>query len=147
MPMLGLNEFMAALRRAEAGANAASRAAVAITGAKVEAEAKANFEGSHAKGEPHVGGNKPNVVTGQTRRSIRMDPIARYGLADFGTIVAPRVKWARRLELGWPAERDDGKVGHGVTRPFPYFAEPALRARSEFRSIAAEQWSRYLRSV
>ena len=147
MPMIGLPEFQAALRRAEAGANAAARAAVAITGAKVEAEAKANFEGSHAAGEPHVGGNKPNVVTGQTRRSIRMDPIARYGLADFGTIVAPRVKWARRLELGWPQSMDDGKVGHGVTRPFPFFEEPARRAREEFRDVAAVQWTRYLRSV
>jgi hypothetical protein len=140
--MLGLREFEAALRRVEAGANQASKVAVAITAAKVEAEAKANFEGSHAKGDPHVGGNKPNVVTGQTRRSIRTDPIARYGLADYGTIVAPRVKWARRLELGWPSS--DGTVGHGVTRAFPYFAEPAKRGRDEFRTVAAEQWSRFL---
>lgn len=143
--MLGLREFLAALDRAEAGANAAARAAVAQTAAEAEAGAKKNFQGSHARGELHVGGDKPNVVTGTLRRSIRTDPIARLGLADYGTVVAPRVIYARRVEKGWPTS--DGSVGHGVTRAFPYFEEPAKKARESLRVHAAEQWSRYLRSV
>jgi hypothetical protein len=140
--MLGLREFENALKRAEAGANEAARSAVAAAAAIAEAGAKKNFEGSHKRGEPHVGGDKPNVVSGDLRRSIRTDPIRRYSIGDFGTVVAPRMKYARRVELGWPS--GDGTRGHQATRPFPYFAEPARRARDEFRALAAEQWRRYL---
>lgn len=143
--MLGLREFLAALDKAEAGAGAASRAAVALTAAEVEAEAKKNFQGSHGKGQPHTGGDKPNVVTGTLRRSIQADPITRMGLAEYGTSIGPRAVYGRRVELGWP--HSDGTRGHGVTRPFPYFTEPAKKAGDSLRVHAAEQWNRYLHSI
>lgn len=143
--LLGLGEFLAALKRAEEQAGEASRDAVAQTAAMVEREAKANFSGSHRRGEPHVGGDKPNVVTGNLRRSIHADPIRRYSLAEYGTIIAPRAVYGRRVELGWP--HSDGQRGHGVTRAFPYFTEPAAKARREFPRIAEERWARYLRSM
>jgi hypothetical protein len=126
----------------EAGANAAARKAVAEAAALAEAGAKQNFEGSHARGEPHVGGDKPNVVTGTLRRSIRADPIRRYGIADYGTVVAPRVAYARRVEKGYPGGGDG--PGQQATRAFPYFEPAAHIAREQFRVIAAEQWRRFL---
>lgn len=142
MPILGLHEFEAALVRVAKGAENAARDAVAETAALAEAGAKKNFEGAHAKGQPHVGGDKPNIVTGTLRRSIRTDPIRRYALGDYGTIVAPRVKYARRVELGYPG--GGGGRGHQATRPFPYFTEPAKHAKDRFRTIAAERWRIYM---
>jgi hypothetical protein len=117
---------------------------VSKTAALVEKRAKENFEGSHAKGQPHVGDHHPNVVTGTARRSVRTDPVQRFGLGDYGTIVAPRAKYYRRLELGWPTS--DGTRGHQVTRPFPSFVPAAREARKEFPEIAAETWRAFLTS-
>lgn len=142
MALLGLSQFEAALRRVAKDADAAAKTAVVETAALVEREAKHNFFGSHKKGEPHVGGDKPNVVTGTLRRSIIADPVRRYGIADYGTVVAPRAVYGRRVELGWSAS--DGTRGHQVTRAFPYFEEPARRGREEFPRIAAERWRRFL---
>lgn len=142
MAILGLHEFEAALKRVAFEADEAARVAVAKAAALAESKAKANFEGSHAAGEPHVGGDKPNVVAGTLRRSITTDPIRRYSLGDYGTVVAPRVAYARRVELGYPGS--EGR-GHARTRAFPYFTPAAEDARREFRSIARDTWASYLR--
>lgn len=143
MPMLGLKEFEAALKRVATGADSAGRTAVVKAAALAEAEAKRNFEGSHGKGEPHVGGDKPNVVTGTARRSIVHDPVVQYGFGDWATKVGPTVKYGRRLELGYPRQPGAGR-GHQTTRPFPYFGPAAKKAREAFPSIAAEQWRRFM---
>lgn len=143
MAILGLREFEAALKRVTAGADAAGRNAVAKAAAYAEAEAKSNFQGSHAPGQPHVGGAQPNVVTGTARRSIKADPVARYGLGDYGTIVAPRVVYGRRLELGYPA--GGSGPGQQATAAFPYFIPAAEKTAERFHSIAAAEWARFLR--
>lgn len=140
--LLGVRELTRALERVAVEADVAARDAVAKTAAMVESAAKRNFVGSHSKGDPHVGGDQPNVVTGTARRSIRTDPIRRYGLGDYGTVVAPRVIYGRRLELGYPG--GGGGRGHQATRAFPYFEEPAKKARDEFPRIAATRWSAFL---
>ena len=145
MPILGLREIEAALTKVSDGADAAARTAVAKTAAMVEKEAKAAFEGSHARGEPHVGGPHPNVVTGTARRSVRTDPVTRYGIGDYGTIVAPRARYYRRLELGWPTS--DGTRGHQRTRPFPSFGPAAQKARREFPETAAAEWRKFLTAI
>ena len=123
-------------RIAEVGTQAdeAAREIVTRSAALAERAAKANFEGSHKKGQPHVGGSKPNVVTGTLRRSIRTDPVARLGLATYGTTLAPRVIYARRVELGW-----QGKGAH------PYFRPGVEQVKPEFRRIAAEVWRTFMR--
>lgn len=141
VPMLGLREFEDALARVAKEADEAGRLAVTKTAALAEAAAKGNFAGSHSKGEPHVdatvgGRPAPNVVTGTLRRSIKADPAERYGIGDYGTRVAPHVKYARRVELGWPAGS-----GHGA---YPYFEPAAEHARAKFPELAAEQWRRFL---
>lgn len=136
MAILGLREFHAALAKVAADVDAADKAGVAKMAALVEAAVKGNFQGSHAKGEPHVGTSppRPNVVTGTTRRSIRTDPLERHGIGDWGTKVAPRVKWARALELGKTPD----------SAAYPYF-EPAVAAVSpRFPSVMAEQWARFV---
>lgn len=136
---VGLSELQAAFTKVSAEADVASRTIVAKAAAVAEKEAKANFSGSHAKGQPHVGGDKPNVVTGTARRSIGHEPVSRTGAFEWGTRVGPRTKYARRLELG-------GTDSRGVTtRPFPYF-EPGVRtARMQFSAIAAAEWGAFLR--
>jgi hypothetical protein len=138
--MLGLAEFEAALKKVAAEADEAARATVSKAAALAEAGAKGNFAGSHKKGEPRVqasvGGHPaPNVVTGNLRRSIRTDPIKRFGLGDYGTIVAPRAIYSRAVELG----------RHPGSAAYPFFEPAARLVRPRFGEIAAQQWSKFLR--
>jgi hypothetical protein len=136
---IGLSELEAAFTKVSTQADVATRTIVVKAAAVAEKEAKANFEGSHKRGQPHVGGDKPNIVSGDTRRSIGHERVTRTGPYSWGTRIGPRTKYARRLELG-------GTDSRGVTtRPFPYF-EPAVRtARAQFSAIAAAEWGRFLR--
>jgi hypothetical protein len=134
--ILGLSEFKRALAKVAAEADETAKIAVSKTAAVAESGAKKNFQGSHPKGQPHVGGDKPNVVTGNARREIRTDPIRRYAVGDYGTVVAPRANYSRRLELGYPEGRN----------AYPFFMEPAKKACGEFRDIAAEQWRSFLQT-
>jgi hypothetical protein len=134
MPILGLAEFKRALVKVAAEADEAARLAVSRTAAVAESEAKKHFQGSHKRGEPHTGGAEPNIVTGNLRRSIKTDPITHYGVGDYGTVVAPRAIYGRRVELGYPE-------GRGA---YPYFMAAAKTARDQFRDIAAEQWRAFL---
>lgn len=138
----GLHAFDAAIKKVEGQADLAARAIVTQSAAVVEAAAKGNFEGSHRKGEPHVGGNKPNVVTGTLRRSIRHDPVRRYGIGDYGTEVAPRTVYARRVELGGTAQGWRGRTF--TTGKYPYFTPAVESSRPKLEAIAAEQWRRFL---
>jgi hypothetical protein len=141
MPILGLAEFRAAIEKVAAETDAAARLAVTKAAAYLEKEAKAGFEGVHGKGQPHVGGDKPNVVTGTARRSIRSDPVSRMGLGDYRTIVAPRAVYYRRLELGYPGGQGRG---HQHTRAFPSFGPAAEKAREKFPEIAGDTWREFL---
>lgn len=130
---LGVGELEAALTKVAGQAEEASRALVERSAAMVEAAAKANFDGSHARGRPHVGGSKPNVVTGTLRRSIHADPVRRYGLSDYGTVVGPHVIYGRRVELGY----------NGST-PHPYFAPAVQAVRPRFAELSARTWREFL---
>jgi hypothetical protein len=142
VPILGLREFEAALTKVAADADEAGRIAVTKAAALVERNTKANFEGAHKRGEAHVGGDRPNIVSGTARRSVRSDPIERLGLGDYREIVAPRAIYYRRLELGWPG--GTGGRGHQRTRAFPSFGPAVEDARREFPKIAADTWRAFL---
>ena len=130
---LGMKELFGAIEKVSLQADAGAREIVAKSAAVMEAAAKANFSGAHKKGMPHVGGDQPNVVTGTLRRSIRTDPIVRAGVAEYATKVAPRVVYARRVELGWKGSRG-----------YPYFKPGAESSKPKFKAIAAEVWRRFL---
>lgn len=135
----GLTESLKALQGMQARADAAARVIVIQSAALLEAEAKRNFVGSHAKGEPHVGGDKPNVVTGMLRRSITHDRVERYGVGSWRTRVGPTAIYGRRVELGYP-----GGAGRGRqrTRPFPFMQPAVASTRMRMASIAATNWAK-----
>lgn len=117
----------------------ASRVVLAKSAAVIEAGAKRNFIGSHARGEPHVGGDRPNVVTGMARRSILTTPLQRTGEGGWSTQVGPTVVYGRRLELGYP-----GGSGRGQhrTRPFPYLRPAVDDSQWQLRAIALAEWAK-----
>lgn len=126
-------------------ANASDKATymmVTQAAALAEAEAKHNFSGAHAKGEPHTGGNRPNIVTGTLRRSIRADPVRRLGFQEWGTHVGPRVIYGRRVELGY--DRGGRGPGHQRTRPFPYFGPGVESARAQYAALVVRIWRQFI---
>lgn len=139
-----MREMFAKLDKIAARADATARSNIVEGAALVEKLAKRNFEGSHARGEPHVGGDKPNVVSGTLRRSIHHSPIIRLGLGYYATRIGPSTVYGRRVELGYIGDPGGGR-GHQTTRSFPYF-EPAVGvARPEFYAIGARGWARAIR--
>lgn len=110
--MQGMDEFESAMRRVRAATDAASKEIVTTDAAMLTTAAQANFSGSHRRGEPHVGGAFPNIVSGDLRRSIRADPITRWADASYGTSVAPHMVYGRRVELGW-----QGSTPHAFFQP------------------------------
>jgi hypothetical protein len=121
----GIAELSASLNKAVAGADDLMKEIVAKSGAIVEREAKQNFQGSHKKGAPHVGGDLPNVVTGDLRASIYPSEVMREGNDGWSLTIGPRKEYGRRVELGYSGS---GKGrGQQTTRPFPYF-DPAVRS-------------------
>jgi hypothetical protein len=134
MPLIGANELRTALRRLVVQTDAASRTMLATIAAMVVRESKYNFEGSHKKGQPHIGGNKPNVVTGYLRRSIRMNPIARVSLGVYVTRVGPNAIYGRRVELGL-----NGSKG------YPYFGPAVDKVHPQMHEVATKVWASYLK--
>jgi hypothetical protein len=130
---LGMKAVYDAIEKVGTQADAGAREIVAKSAAVMEAAAKANFSGSHKKGQPHVGGEQPNIVTGSLRRSIRSDPLTRYGPGDYGTRVGPRMIYGRRVELGL-----------GGKGAYPFFNPAAKSSQPKFEAIAAEVWRKFL---
>lgn len=136
MPVTGLTELNAAIDRITASAAEAAKVTVGTAAAMLTGAAQANFEGSHKKGQPHVGGSKPNVVTGYLRRSIRFTPPARLGMFEYSSQIGPTAIYGRAVELGYAARN---------MRPHPYF-DPAVReVTPRLPAIATAAWARFLR--
>lgn len=133
MGMLGVSEFRAAVAAMDAAISAGSREIVSLAAARVIADAQANFVGSHRKGAPHVGGDKPNVVSGTLRRSIRGDGMRMDALGSWTTRVGPQTVYARAIELGNP---------HSHSGAYPYFGPAVLKNRGLITAIAIGAWSK-----
>jgi hypothetical protein len=101
----------------------------------IEARAKRNFSGSHKAGAPHVGGDKPNIVTGYLRRSIMSTPPVHLGIASYAATIGPTAVYGRAVELGLPRWKHGG---------YPYF-EPAVRdSETEIAAMALQKWAAIL---
>lgn len=131
----GIPAFKEALDHIETNLDRASSAALVELAALAESKAKGNFQGSHAKGQPHVGGAMPNVVSGNLRRSIQRTAVLRTGPGDYMTRVFPSTVYARAVELGNP------RTG---SRAFPYFAPAMKVVRANANDILARAWSKYI---
>lgn len=130
----GLGEANAAFARMNAGMDLAARANVEQASAILIREAMSNFEGAHRRGEPHRGGPKPNVVTGNLRRSIQAQSLIHDGPGRYSREVGPTAVYARAIELG--------REGHN--RAYPYFGPAAKTIRQRMPAIAMENWARYI---
>jgi len=129
----GIPDLMRAFDKLATQGDAAAREVVARTAALGETEIKNQFSGSHKKGQPHVGGAAPNIVSGTARRSVRADPITKVGLGEYMTQVGPRVAYGRRLELGASGSRG-----------YPYVKPGAQIAKPKFEQIQMDVYRRFL---
>ena len=136
----GLGDFNKAVAAMQRRIANAGRGIVSESLAVVERAAKKNFEGSHPPGFPHVGGSKPNVVTGHLRRGIRTTPVRRIGVTEWEGDVGPTAIYGRRIELGYPG--GGSGPGHQRTRPFPYLKPAADDSHARIRAVAVKHWTR-----
>ena len=130
----GVSELHAATAHLVETLTVASREIVSVLAAKTEAGAKANFSGTHAKGQPHVGGSQPNIVSGNARRQIMTDPVKGYGFGVFAASVAPTAVYSRRLELGING-----------TGAYPFFTPAVNATRKEAVAVAYKIWATALK--
>jgi Bacteriophage HK97-gp10, putative tail-component len=130
----GLEEMEKAFTRAGVQADLAARENVRVAAMSLVRDAQNNFQGSHKKGQPHVGGDKPNIVTGNLRRSIMADSMKHYGMGVYSTSVGPTMKYGRRVELGL-----------APTGAYPYFGPAAKQLRAEMGAIATANWARFIK--
>jgi hypothetical protein len=130
----GLSEWRSALKMTESKIDNANRAAVVALGALAEREAKSNFQGSHRKGMPHVGGAQPNVVTGNLRRSITVTGVRSIGMGSYSLRVYPSAIYSRAIEMGRP----------GHNRAYPFFGPAIKVVRLRAKVMLAEAWSKYI---
>ena len=130
----GIADLEKAVVRAGAQVDAAARENVRVGAMTLIRDAQSNFEGSHRKGEPHVGGDKPNIVTGNLRRSIMADSLKHTAMGGYSTSVGPTMKYGRRVELGL-----------APTGAYPYFGPAAAHLRTEMAAIATANWARFIK--
>jgi hypothetical protein len=130
----GIDAFQKALNKVIARADLASREIVASGAALVERQAKSNFQGSHKPGQPHVGGDQPNIVSGDLRRSVGAEPITRSGPGEYATKVGPRMVYGRAVQLGYRTQR-----------AFPYFPSQE-QVKAQLAELSARTWSRFINS-
>lgn len=96
----GIQECIDAIEKIKFDLIDATERATEEVGKVLQRTARANFVGQHPPGFPHVGGDKPNVATGQLQGSITTLPVVAEGLARFSVTVGPTTIYARVIELG-----------------------------------------------
>lgn len=138
----GLDALFDGIDRIGERADLAAKEILVESAAVVIRKAQGNFEGVRhrvptGKGyryDPpqHVGGSKPNIITGQTRRSIRMNPIVALGKGNYMTKVGPTVAWGRALELGY-----NGSPG------YPFFEPAVTDSIVEMERIRQDTFTKY----
>ena len=117
-------EFRAALDAIVKANDAATRAATAKGAHLIEAETKkALTTYSHPKGTPTPSppGRPPAIVTGQLRRSIKVEGPTRAGVATYQAKIGPTAIYGRIQELGGMTGR-----GHKTRLPPRPYLEPTV---------------------
>lgn len=124
--LVGVPQFTAALDALVAAAGEATKLAVVKGGHLIQAETQKKLtSSSHKKGTPTPSqpGEPPSLVTGQLRRSIRVDHPNRGGEGIWSTRIGPTAVYGRIQELGGVTGR-----GHATTLPARPYLAPALEA-------------------
>ena len=135
----GINEAVAALYQLNTRVDAANRLSTVEVAAEVERAAKNNFEGHHRRGEPRVpnASNKPNVVTGTLRRSIRSTGVQRLA-GGYTSTVGPTVIYGRRVELGFKGADSRGRRYNQPA--YPFFGPGVKEVRLRVHEITLRNW-------
>ena len=133
----GLDETLKWIQKTSTELDATARVIAAQSALLIEAQAKRNFIGSHAKGQSHVGGGNPNVVTGYLRRSIQSTTPKRVGLGAYEVTVGPTAIYGRRIELGYVG---GGGRGHQATRAFPFLDPAVTSTEMQRHALAVAKW-------
>jgi hypothetical protein len=140
--VVGLSEFHAAFVKVGAQADQAAHASVQDGTKFFLNRAQGGFEGSHQRGQTHTGGDKPNVVTGNLRRSLKSQGVEHIGMGEWSGSAGPTMAYARRVELG--AKGPDSLGRNMNSRAFPY-VQPAYDAlQKELPRIVAANWTKYV---
>ena len=144
-PWLGSSELRAAFDNVAVRADMASKAIVSQSAALVVAKAQGNFEGTRIRvksgtgkswsiyPDRHVGGSKPNIITGYLRRSIRSTPIVKMGRGDYWVKVGPNAIYGRSVELGYKGSKG-----------YPFFTPAVESAMPEFEAIRLRVFREHL---
>lgn len=117
----GVRELNAALEGIVAQQRAATRQATAKALHMIEAEAKAQLTtSSHRKGTPtpSAPGEPPSLITGNLRRSVRVDGPNPVGITGWEGQTGPTAEYGRIQELG-------GIAGRGAVLPARPYMQPA----------------------
>ena len=144
-PWIGEAELRSAFDNIALRAEMASKAIVSESAALVVAKAQSNFEGTRIRvksgtgkswsvyPERHVGGAKPNIITGYLRRSIRSTPIVKVGRGDYWVKVGPNAVYGRSVELGYKGSKG-----------YPFFVPAVEAAMPEFEAIRLRVFKQHL---
>jgi Bacteriophage HK97-gp10, putative tail-component len=129
----GVPDFLRALAKISAAADAAGAEIVTKGGHAVEAAAKA-----HTDGRPG-----PQRQTGNLSRSIRLLGVTRVKPGSWESRTGPTAVYSRRIELGFNQADSLGRVFHQP--PYPYMG-PGLRdAVPVLNGIYRAAWARALK--
>lgn len=141
---LGLGELQSAVERGAAQANQAARANVVAASAMLTRDAMDNFEGAHRKNKPRVpnSSQKPNIVTGTLRRSIRGSGVIPLGFGFYSQTVGPSTVYGRRVEMGFSGTDSMGR--HYSQPAYPFFGPAVRKLRGEISAIAAANWRKFI---
>lgn len=134
-------EFRAALRAMAEATDAATREATATAAHLVEAETKKALSTySHPKGTPTPSppGRPPAVVSGQLRRSIKVQGPTPLGAGTWEARIGPTAVYGRIQELG--GNTGWGGLTHLPARPYLAPTVDALIASGRVRDVYIEAW-------
>lgn len=140
--IIGMKEIQDAFIRLGEGADKASKATVQEGTKMFLGDSKNGFEFAHSRGEPHKGGDKPNIVTGNLRRSILATPLEHVGMGEYRDTVSPTAIYARRVERGFEGPDTLGREYH--QKPYPYMGPAAAKLQEKLPGIMAANWNKYV---
>lgn len=152
----GVSDVVAALEIIKAKVDRATYVATDTSGRLLQSDARHNFQGAHAPGFHHIGGDKPNTVSGHLQGSIRfLTPTIKIGPGEYSNRSGPTAIYSRVIELGARIDAKTAKYLHwfdaqmGVDRfkksvvipPYPYFIPARMSLAPKMQSIFYSNWS------
>jgi phage gpG-like protein len=139
-------ELRGAMKAMAEAADAATRAATATGAHLIEAEIKKKLTtSSHPKGTPtpSAPGEPPSLVSGQLRRSIKVEGPRKLGPGLYQARIGPTAAYGRVQELGGMAGR--GRASSLPARPYVAPALKGLVADGRLARAYSDAWRTAMR--